>query len=70
MGLTPLAHTSPPIDLWDRNFTTAVSLINIRSTSTLENFVSPFYSLHDKQLKYKTLKVFCCSFYPHLRTYN
>lgn len=65
-----LARSSLPIDLWDHNFPITIYLIKILPTYALDKYVSPLYALHHKQLDYKILKVFRCSFYPHPRPYK
>lgn len=70
MGLTLLAHASIPITFWDHSFTTYVHLINRFTTPNHPNFNSPFHAIYGKDPDYKSLKVFGCSCFPLLRTYN
>jgi histone deacetylase 1/2 len=68
-GLTLLAQSKLPLDLWDQAFLTATYLINRLPSPTL-NYKSPFFLLHLQIPDYKSLKTFGCACFPFLRPYN
>ncbi|KAL3652810.1 hypothetical protein CASFOL_002491 [Castilleja foliolosa] len=69
MGLSLLAQSDMPLKYWDDYFTTATYLIN-RIPAKVLNYSSPFEKLMKQKPDYKSLKVFGCLSYPHIRPYN
>lgn len=69
-GLSLLFHSKVPNDFWLQSFQTVVHLINRRPTSVLPNNVSPYFALYGREANYSCLRVFGCSCYPCLRSYN
>lgn len=70
MGLILLAHAAMPTTYQDHSFTSSIYLMNRLLTNALPESISPFYRIHNKQPDYKSLKIFYCTCYPHLRSYN
>lgn len=68
-GLTLLAQANMPLQYWDHAFLTSTFLIN-RMPTTVLKMKSPFFILYNKLPDYKSLKVFGCACFPHLRPYN
>jgi len=69
MGFILLASASLPIKFWGEAFTTAMHIINILSSTALQN-KSSYELLFQKASIYITLKTFGCGCYPLLRPYN
>lgn len=68
-GLTLLFHSKVPNEFWLQSFQTAIHLINRRSTFFLRDNASHF-ALYGSEADYSCLRVFGCSCYPGLRSYN
>ena len=68
-GLTLLAQSHLPLSFWWEAFHTASFLINRMPTSVLNN-LSLFQKLHNHLPDYQFPKVFGCSCFPFLKSYN
>jgi hypothetical protein len=68
-GLTLLAHSHLSNRYWVDAFLTAVHIINRLPTPTLK-YKSPYFTLHNREPDYQTLRVFGCLCYPLLRLFG
>ena len=68
-GLTLLANASLPLMFWNESFRTTVFLINRLPSSILKG-QTPLEKLFHTQPNYHTLRVFGCSCYPNIRSFN
>ena len=69
IGLALLYHAKVPLQYWDDVFQTTCYLIDRLPTSILKN-QSPFEKLFHQAPNYNFLRVFRCSCWPNLRSYN
>ena len=69
IGLALLYHAKVPLQYWDDVFQTTCYLIDRLPTSILKN-QSPFEKNFHQAPNYNFLRVFGCSCWPNLRSYN
>jgi len=69
LGLTLLSQAKLPLHDWDHAFVSSLYLINRLPSSVIGNEI-PYQKLLNKQADYFFLKVFGCSCFPLLRSYN
>ena len=69
VGLALLASASMPLKFWDEAFLTAVHLINMWPSRTIDNETPTERLLHVTP-DYNTLCIFGCACWPNLRPYN
>jgi hypothetical protein len=69
VGISLLAQAQMPLKYWDESFLAATFLIN-RTPSKVINFLTPLDLLFHVKPNYSSLRIFGCSCWPHLRSFN